>query len=217
MRLLYTQTGLVASDIDIIVTTCSIFCPTPSLSSMVVNHFKMREDIQVRTTPDGGARHAPLLGSITVWIATWVQVTLVVVQPREGVCTGIIHDEPRMCADWPTDERKPSWSPLTHTHVHSQSPPSCQDSRCCLVCVCLHVPCLMNPPCRTSPAAERNTRSPSERQPAPSCSSCAPSRCCVETAVRRRPARASSGTLAHAGARPGVPRVDLLKRVWRAS
>lgn len=27
-------------------TTCSIFCPTPSLTSMVVNHFGMRTDVQ---------------------------------------------------------------------------------------------------------------------------------------------------------------------------
>ena len=38
--------GLVPNDIDILVTTCSIFCPTPSLASMVVNHFQMRPDIQ---------------------------------------------------------------------------------------------------------------------------------------------------------------------------
>lgn len=38
--------GLQAKDVDIIVTTCSIFCPTPSLASMVVNHFKMRPDVQ---------------------------------------------------------------------------------------------------------------------------------------------------------------------------
>jgi 3-ketoacyl-CoA synthase len=38
--------GLAAKDVDIIVTTCSIFCPTPSLASMVVNHFGMRPDVQ---------------------------------------------------------------------------------------------------------------------------------------------------------------------------
>jgi hypothetical protein len=29
------------------VTCCSIFCPTPSLASMLVNKFKLRSDIQV--------------------------------------------------------------------------------------------------------------------------------------------------------------------------
>lgn len=43
---LLNRAGLKATDIDILVTTCSIFCPTPSLGSMVVNHFKMRTDIQ---------------------------------------------------------------------------------------------------------------------------------------------------------------------------
>jgi len=41
-----TVSGLQPKDVDIIVTTCSIFCPTPSLTSMVVNHFGMRTDVQ---------------------------------------------------------------------------------------------------------------------------------------------------------------------------
>lgn len=39
-------TGLKPTDIDILVTTCSIFCPTPSMASMLVNAFSMRPDIQ---------------------------------------------------------------------------------------------------------------------------------------------------------------------------
>jgi 3-ketoacyl-CoA synthase len=38
-------TGLTPRDIDILVVNCSLFNPTPSLSAMVVNHFKMRGDI----------------------------------------------------------------------------------------------------------------------------------------------------------------------------
>lgn len=38
--------GLQPKDVDIIVTTCSIFCPTPSITSMLVNHFGMRTDVQ---------------------------------------------------------------------------------------------------------------------------------------------------------------------------
>jgi hypothetical protein len=38
--------GLQAKDVDILVSTCSIFCPTPSLGSMIVNHFGMRTDVQ---------------------------------------------------------------------------------------------------------------------------------------------------------------------------
>jgi predicted naringenin-chalcone synthase len=37
--------GLSPRDIDILVVNCSLFNPTPSLSAMVVNHFKMRGDI----------------------------------------------------------------------------------------------------------------------------------------------------------------------------
>jgi predicted naringenin-chalcone synthase len=38
--------GIRPQEIDILVTNCSIYCPTPSLASMLVNHFKMRQDIQ---------------------------------------------------------------------------------------------------------------------------------------------------------------------------
>ncbi|KAF8069577.1 KCS2 [Scenedesmus sp. PABB004] len=43
---LLAKTGLRACDVDILVTNCSIFCPTPSLASMLVNAFKFRPDIQ---------------------------------------------------------------------------------------------------------------------------------------------------------------------------
>jgi len=43
----HTHTGTHPSEIDILITNCSIFCPTPSLSSMLVNHFKFRNNIQV--------------------------------------------------------------------------------------------------------------------------------------------------------------------------
>lgn len=43
---LLTKTGIRPSQVDILVTNCSIYCPTPSLASMLVNHFKFRSDIQ---------------------------------------------------------------------------------------------------------------------------------------------------------------------------
>jgi 3-ketoacyl-CoA synthase len=39
------KTNLRPKDIDILIVNCSLFCPTPSLSSMIVNHFKMRSNI----------------------------------------------------------------------------------------------------------------------------------------------------------------------------
>jgi 3-ketoacyl-CoA synthase len=41
-------TGIKPEEIDILVTTSSVFAPTPSVASMLVNMFKMREDVQVR-------------------------------------------------------------------------------------------------------------------------------------------------------------------------
>lgn len=42
---LLKKTGLHPQDIDILVVNCSLFNPTPSLTSMIVNHFKLRDDI----------------------------------------------------------------------------------------------------------------------------------------------------------------------------
>ncbi|XP_043694698.1 3-ketoacyl-CoA synthase 6-like [Telopea speciosissima] len=43
---LFNKTGIKAKDIDILVVNCSLFCPTPSLSAMVVNKYKMRSNIR---------------------------------------------------------------------------------------------------------------------------------------------------------------------------
>jgi 3-ketoacyl-CoA synthase len=43
---LLDKTGLKPTEIDILVTNCSIYCPTPSLASLLVNTFKMREDVE---------------------------------------------------------------------------------------------------------------------------------------------------------------------------
>ena len=42
---LLEKTGLKPRDIDILIVNCSLFNPTPSLSAMIINHFKMRSDI----------------------------------------------------------------------------------------------------------------------------------------------------------------------------
>jgi 3-ketoacyl-CoA synthase len=38
--------GLKPTEIDILITNTSIYCPTPSIASLVINMFKMREDVQ---------------------------------------------------------------------------------------------------------------------------------------------------------------------------
>ena len=44
---LFAATGIDPSrDVRILIVNCSLFNPTPSLASMVVNHYKMREDIK---------------------------------------------------------------------------------------------------------------------------------------------------------------------------
>lgn len=40
------RAGIEPEQIDIVVTNCSIYCPTPSLASMLVNKFKLRQDVQ---------------------------------------------------------------------------------------------------------------------------------------------------------------------------
>ncbi|CAH9145785.1 unnamed protein product [Cuscuta epithymum] len=43
---LLAKTGVNAKDIGILVVNCSLFNPTPSLSAMIVNHYKLRGNIQ---------------------------------------------------------------------------------------------------------------------------------------------------------------------------
>lgn len=42
----HDRAGVGPQEIDILVTNCSIYCPTPSLASMLVNRFKLRQDVQ---------------------------------------------------------------------------------------------------------------------------------------------------------------------------
>jgi 3-ketoacyl-CoA synthase len=44
--LCFAPAGIQPEEIDILVTNCSIYCPTPSLASMLVNKFKLRQDVQ---------------------------------------------------------------------------------------------------------------------------------------------------------------------------
>ena len=46
VRELLAKTGVKAHDIGVLIVNCSTFCPIPSMSAMVVNHFGLREDIE---------------------------------------------------------------------------------------------------------------------------------------------------------------------------
>lgn len=43
---LFSKTGLNPKDIGMVIVNCSIFCPTPSLTSMIINRYKLRPDIK---------------------------------------------------------------------------------------------------------------------------------------------------------------------------
>ncbi|WCJ22492.1 3-ketoacyl-CoA synthase 1 [Euphorbia peplus] len=43
---LFSKTGVNPREIDILIVNCSLFNPTPSLASMIVNHYKLRSDIK---------------------------------------------------------------------------------------------------------------------------------------------------------------------------
>jgi predicted naringenin-chalcone synthase len=36
---------ITAREVDVVIVNCSLFCPTPSICSMVVREFQMREDV----------------------------------------------------------------------------------------------------------------------------------------------------------------------------
>ncbi|CAI5516936.1 unnamed protein product [Closterium sp. Naga37s-1] len=43
---LFTKTGIRPRDVGILIVNCSVFCPTPSLSAMIVNKYEMRSNIR---------------------------------------------------------------------------------------------------------------------------------------------------------------------------
>ncbi|CAN0876306.1 3-ketoacyl-CoA synthase 5 [Linum grandiflorum] len=46
MDTLFEKTGLKPKDIDILIVNCSLFSPTPSLSAMVINKYKLRSNVK---------------------------------------------------------------------------------------------------------------------------------------------------------------------------
>ena len=43
---LFNKTGVHPREIDFVVCNCSLFCPTPSMASMIMNHYKMRSNVK---------------------------------------------------------------------------------------------------------------------------------------------------------------------------
>lgn len=43
---LFARTKIKPTDVDILIVNCSLFNPTPSLTAMIINKFKMREDVK---------------------------------------------------------------------------------------------------------------------------------------------------------------------------
>ncbi|KAK9683214.1 hypothetical protein RND81_10G123700 [Saponaria officinalis] len=57
---LFQKVGLKPKDIGILVTNCSLFCPSPSLSSMIVNKYKMRSSIKSYSLSGMGCSASPI-------------------------------------------------------------------------------------------------------------------------------------------------------------
>lgn len=57
---LFSKTGLGPEDVDILITNCSIFCPSPSFSSMIVNKYKMKSSIKTFSLSGMGCSASPI-------------------------------------------------------------------------------------------------------------------------------------------------------------
>jgi 3-ketoacyl-CoA synthase len=57
---LLKKNNIKPQDVDILVTNCSLFNPTPSLAAMVINHYKMREDILSYNLAGMGCSASPI-------------------------------------------------------------------------------------------------------------------------------------------------------------
>ncbi|CAL6085084.1 3-ketoacyl-CoA_synthase [Hexamita inflata] len=60
VRDLLEKTGIKANEIDVLVTNCSMFVPTPSLSSIIINEFKMKKEIHNFSLGGMGCSASPL-------------------------------------------------------------------------------------------------------------------------------------------------------------
>ena len=57
---LLSKTGVKPRDIDILIVNCSLFSPTPSLSAMVINKYKMRSNIKSFSLSGMGCSCSPI-------------------------------------------------------------------------------------------------------------------------------------------------------------
>lgn len=57
---LLEKTKISTKQIDVLVTNCSLFCPTPSLSSMVVNKFKLKSGVHSFSLGGMGCSASPI-------------------------------------------------------------------------------------------------------------------------------------------------------------
>ena len=54
------RNNLKPNDIDILITACSMFNPVPSMSSMIINNFKMKETIKSYSFGGMGCSTSPI-------------------------------------------------------------------------------------------------------------------------------------------------------------
>lgn len=70
---LFAKTSLTPADIDVLITNCSVFSPTPSFSDMVMNRYKLRSDLR--------SVHLSGMGCSTTAISTGLARNLLQVAP----------------------------------------------------------------------------------------------------------------------------------------
>jgi hypothetical protein len=75
--------GIKPEQIDILITNCSIFCPTPSLASMLINKFKFRRDVQSYNLGGMGCS----IGVIAIGLVRDM-LQVITTRGRRGVCWG---------------------------------------------------------------------------------------------------------------------------------
>lgn len=88
--------GLRAKDIDILVVNCSLFNPTPSLSAMIVNHFKMRSNVLTYNLAgvlcNSASLHSHLRGKIAMTAHHTSERTLQDLKCAAASCQHMLHD-----------------------------------------------------------------------------------------------------------------------------
>ncbi|XP_050221222.1 3-ketoacyl-CoA synthase 7-like [Mercurialis annua] len=91
VQTLFTKHGINPKNIDILITNCSVTCPTPSLASMIINKFGFRSNVKNFNLSGMGCSSGLLSISLAKELLKVHKNSLVLVLSTESMCSNMYH------------------------------------------------------------------------------------------------------------------------------